>query len=304
MNNPYFIADIGMSHKGVELLAEELIKDLVEMGCDAVKFQSWIPESLYARWAMPDDIDKLPLSDKDYKDLKKYCKGKIDFSSSVFSIAEIEAFGALKVPWFKVASMDLNNVLFLEYIAQRGKPIILSTGMGTLAEIENALNVITKAGNDQITLLHCVSLYPPDDSMVNLRNIPMLKEAFGFPVGFSDHTEGNEAAFAAIALGATVIEKHFPCEDMEGLIDGGRRIKNQLGTPNRKLTPEELDKRGEFRRSIVAARTIEQGTYLKMEDLAFKRPGCGIPPTEYPYLLGRRTKFNLKKDARIMWSDV
>lgn len=303
MRSPYFIADIGMNHGGSVETAKGLIDSLISIDCDAVKFQSWTKDSLYAKWAFPPELEHLPFSEKDYRTLRRYCRGRIDFSSSVFSEEEVDFFSALRIPWIKVASMDLNNTLFLKYIAQTGKPIILSTGMGTLGEIENAVTAITEEGSDQITLMHCVSLYPPPDSAVNLRNIPMLRQAFGFPVGFSDHTQGSEASLGALALGATVIEKHYPCQEMEDIIRGGRRIKNQLGSTRRTLTADELEKRKEFRRGMVFARDMKRGEVVTKEDIAFKRPETWVRPDEYEYILGRRLLFSTKKDDIVLFED-
>lgn len=298
---PYIIADIGMSHEGNMSTAMRLIDELVTIGCDAVKFQSWTVGSLYAKWAIPQDIEKHVLSNWCYKSLRKFCGNRIAFSSSVFSTSEVDQFRKLKVPFFKVASMDLNNPVLLKYVAEQKKPIILSTGMGTMAEIDNALNTITKAGNDEVVLMHCVSLYPPQDMDMNLKNIPMLREAFGFPVGFSDHTEGVSASLGAIALGACIIEKHYPAfgADMEVIIGDGRILVDMLGSPQRKLFPEERRQRLVFRRSIVTARAMQKGEYIHKEDIAFKRPGTGIPPDKYEYVLGKKLKEDLKKDEQI-----
>lgn len=301
---PYIIADIGMSHEGNVSIAKLLVDQLIQIKCDAVKFQSWTKDSLYARWARPKDIEELVLSPKDYNSLRKFCGNRIAFSSSASSFEEIDMFEKLKVPFFKVASTDLNNPVFLQYIAEKKKPIILSTGMGTISEVDRALNTIVRAGNDEIILLHCVSLYPPEDKDVNLRNIPMLRETFGFPVGFSDHTVGTASALASVALGALVIEKHYPSAWMKTIVESSKNIIDLLGSSHRILSVEELKQRKIMRRSIVTARAMRRGEYIHKEDIAFKRPGTGISPDEYKYVLGRRLMTPLKKDDKILWSDL
>ena len=221
---PYIIAEIGSNHNGDMQLAKRMIDELANMGCDAAKFQSWTKDSLFAKGfykeknqfvdkkfgTLEQMVEKFSISKDDHKTLKSYCdKQNITFCSSSFSFEEVDMLDDLDVTFFKVASMDLNNLSFLKYIAEKNKPIILSTGMGTLSEIDKAINVMFQAGNKQIILLHCIAVYPPDDEIVNLRNIQMLKDTFGLPVGFSDHTIGTSIPLAAIALGAKIIEKHF-----------------------------------------------------------------------------------------------
>ncbi len=232
---PYIIAEIGANHNGDIELAKKLIDKAVECGADAVKFQSWTPTSLickeeYDKNQVYNDspkkhfgslkamVEKYYLREEQHFELKEYCdKIGVDFCSTPFSKEEVDLLMKLNVPFIKVASMDINNLELLRYMAKQNKPIILSTGMSTLGEIEKAVEVIEEEGNNQIILLHCISIYPPAYEDINLNNILMLEKAFNYPVGFSDHTIGTSIPLAAVALGSCIIEKHFTLDkDMPG----------------------------------------------------------------------------------------
>jgi len=331
---PYIIADIGANHNGDMELAKKMIDELVRVKCNAAKFQSWNNNSLFTKGfykeksqfvdekfgTLEQMVEKFSISKDDHITLKKYCDWKkIAFCSSSFSFAEVDMLDELGVPFFKIASMDLNNINFLKYIARKRKPIILSTGMGTLSEIDNALNAIFQAGNNEVIILHCISIYPPDDSIVNLKNIIMLKDTFRLPVGFSDHTIGISIPLAAIAMGAKVIEKHFTMnkklpgwdhavsantEEMKLIVEGGRRIIKALGNYNRIVSDDEYRQRELFRRSAVAKKDFNKGYILALGDLDFKRPGTKIRPDELKYLIGRKINRNIKKDEMIGWKDL
>lgn len=205
---PYVIAEIGSNHNGDMNLARKMIDAAKTCGCDAVKFQSWTPESLIAQKEYDlnlqyDDspkkhfgslramVEKYYLREDQHWELKRYCDNlSIEFCSTPFSKEEANLLEEMKVPFYKIASMDINNLSFLAHVARKQKPILLSTGMASLAEIENAVRVIESEGNSQIILLHCIAIYPPAYEEINLNNIPMLRQTFGFPVGFSDHTIG------------------------------------------------------------------------------------------------------------------
>ena len=232
---PYVIAEIGANHNGDMDLAKTMIDSAKKSGAHAVKFQSWTPESLiskgeYASNQSYDDspkkhfgslhemVSKYYLRQDQHIELKKYCDQiEIDFCSTPFSIAESDLLQELNVPFFKIASMDINNLPLLQHVAKFGKPVILSTGMSTLGEIEQAVRVVKEAGNENVVLLHCIAVYPPEVSDIHLKNIPMLQEAFNCPVGFSDHSIGFSIPLASVALGACIIEKHFTTDkDLEG----------------------------------------------------------------------------------------
>ena len=330
---PYIIADIGANHNGDIELAKKMINELKNCGCDAVKFQSWTKDSLFAKGfykekskfvdekfgTLEEMVEKFSISKKDHITLKKYCdKKNITFCSSSFSFEEVDMLDELDVPFFKVASMDLNNLRFLEYIANKGKPIILSTGMGTLYEIDKAINTIFQTGNNKVIILHCVSIYPPKDDILNLKNMLMLNESFGLPVGFSDHTIGTSIPLAAIALGAKIIEKHFTLDktlpgwdhavsadpgEMKTIIEEGKRIVKALGKYPRVVSEAEIEQRKSFRRSIVTKRNLKKGEIIREKDVDFKRPGTGIRPDESKYIVGRKVNKNIDEDKLIGWED-
>ncbi len=330
---PYIVADIGANHNGDIELAKKMIDELVNIGCDAAKFQSWTKDSLFAKGFYKDKsqfvdekfgtieemVEKFSISKKDHITLKKYCdKKNITFCSSSFSFEEVDMLDELDVPFFKVASMDLNNLRFLEYIANKGKPIILSTGMGTLYEIDKAINTIFQTGNNKVIILHCVSIYPPKDDILNLKNMLMLNESFRLPVGFSDHTIGTSIPLAAISLGARVIEKHFTLDktlpgwdhavsadtgEMKVIIGEGKRIVKALGKYERVLSEAEMEQRKSFRRSIVTKRNLKKGEIIREKDVDFKRPGTGIRPDESKYIVGRKVNKNIDEDKLIGWED-
>jgi len=327
-SRPYMIAEIGSNHNGDMRLARKLIDAAKAAGCDCAKFQAWSKKSLFSRKAyennpvLEKEIDLYSVSKDDLLELSDYCRLKgIDFSSSVFSNSEADLIcDQLNAPFVKIASMDLNNYPLLEYVAGKHRPIILSTGLGTLNEIEKAVELIKREGNNQIVLLHCVSLYPPKDEQIHLNNIDMLRNKFPeIPVGFSDHTMGITISIAAICKGACVIEKHFTLDrQMEGwdhaisltppemrcLVEEGERIVKALGSFQRVLEDEDHEKVRLFRRSIVAAKDIPVGKKIGRQDLDLKRPGTGITPEKLSEFIGRVTKRVIAEDALLNEEDL
>lgn len=333
---PYIIAEIGSNHNGDMELCRTLIDAAADAGADAVKFQSWSESSLIAA----EEYDRNP----EYSDKKKhfgslremvrayqltpeqhvvaqsYCKARgVEFCSSVFSVEEADLLESLDVPFFKLASMDIVNVPLLAYVAAKRRPVLIATGMATLGEIEQAIATVRGEGNDDIALLHCVSIYPPDYASIRLLNIDMLRRTFDVPVGFSDHTLGTSVPLAAIALGGCIIEKHFTVDkDMAGwdhaisadpeelrtIVEEGRHVFDSLGGPPRIVTEPEIEKRQRFRRSLVARRSLGRGHVLTEEDLTAKRPGSGISPEELRYVLGRRLAADIDEDRVIRWEDL
>jgi len=326
----YIIAEIGANHNGDMQLAKEMILSAKQSGADCVKFQSWTPESLVSKeeydknqvytdskkkhfGSLKEMVEKYALSRDNHFELKEYCnKINIDFSSSPFSNGEIDLLVELDVPFIKIASMDINNIPLLRYAAQTQKPMIASTGMAELSEIDKAIKVIESEGNTNITLLHCISIYPPKFEDIHLRNIKMLKQTFGYPVGFSDHSIGVEIPLAAAALGATIIEKHFTTDkdlpgwdhlisadpkELTAICSGTRAIEKSLGSYQRVVSQDELNKRAKFRRSIVVNKDLPKGHVIKESDLLYKRPGTGIPPNEIDVVLGRTLNNVVEKDT-------
>lgn len=336
---PYVIAEIGSNHNGDIDLAYELINQAKEAGCSCVKFQSWTKGTIFSKQVYVDNyflgddyrsrtdytleqiVDKFSVSEQELLLLKNYCiKQDIDFASTPFSKSEVDFLvDVLNVSFIKVASMDLNNYPFLDYIARKGKPVILSTGFGTLSEIDKAIETIELAGNTQIIILHCVSVYPPKDENVNLNNLDMLRHNYPeYPVGFSDHTIGTAIPLAAVAKGACLIEKHFTLDkemfgwdhqvsatkdEMTKIVADAKQIVKSLGSYRRVVSDEEKVKMNAYRRSVVAARDIPLGKIIETADLDVKRPGTGLSPGAIPLIVGRVAKRAIAYDALLQTED-
>jgi sialic acid synthase SpsE len=334
---PYIIAEIGANHNGDMDLAKKMIDAAKVCGADSVKFQSWSPESLIAAeeyqknqkyddspkkhfGSLQEMVEKYYLRDDQHRELKKYCDVHgIAFCSTPFSMQEVDLLSELEVPFYKVASMDINNLDLLGHIARRHKPVLLSTGMASLGEIERAIRVIEEEGNKQIVLLHCISIYPPAFEDINLRNISMLQQTFGYPVGFSDHTLGTAISLAAVALGSCVIEKHFTLDknlpgwdheisadpaELRTIARESTNICLAMGATRRVVSSAEMDKRLKFRRSLVTKVGLEKGAVITAADLTYKRPGTGIAPDEKIYVVGRTLTRCLEPDELIRWEDL
>lgn len=321
---PYIVAELNSSHNGKIDIAKEMIDAAKDCGCDAVKFQSWSAESLYSRDYYEQNpiskrmVSRFSLKPEELLELSEYCNSVgIDFSSTPYSLEEVDfLINQCNAPFVKVASMDINNLSYLKYIAKTNVPIILSTGMATAEEIETAVDVIENEGNTDICILHCVSLYPVEAQFVNLNNMVMLKEKFPhYAVGYSDHTIGSEVACAAVGLGAALIEKHFTLDnkkigwdnqmatepaDMKNLVIRCHSVHSSLGEYERRLTPDELEQRKKMRRSIVAATDMTKGHIIEADDLTAKRPGEGIPADQYDRIIGRVIMQDVHKDQLIL----
>jgi N-acetylneuraminate synthase len=337
---PYIIAELGSNHNGDMSLARKLIDQAKEAGCDAVKFQSWSKNTIFSKKVYQDNyflgddyrnrqdytlekiVDEFSVSEQELLEMKRYCNQVgIGFASTPFSKREVDYLcGPLEASFIKVASMDLNNLGFLDHIARKGLPIMLSTGLSSLAEIDKAVETIEKVGNKDIILLHCVSVYPPDDNEVNLKNVDMLRTCYPeYPVGFSDHTLGTAIPIAAVARGACVIEKHFTLdksmsgwdhkvsasqEEMAFIVESSKRIVQALGSTRRRLSTAEQKQIPAFRRSIVAARTIDEGTIITAEDLDTKRPGTGMEPQYIAFIIGRKARRTIAADEMLTLEDI
>jgi len=336
---PYIIAEIGANHNGNVDIAKQLINKAIDAGCDCVKFQSWTADSIFSKIVYEDNyflgddyrnrndynlkeiVEEFSFSERDLSEIAAVCKkGGVDFACTPFSKKEVDYLVEnLKVDFIKVASMDLNNYPFLQYIAQRELPIMLSTGLSTLSEIDSAVQTIENTGNKNIILLHCVANYPPDDNYINLNNIDMLRDNYpDYPVGFSDHSIGIEIPLAAAAKGACVIEKHFTLdknmpgwdhkvsanfEEMVQIVNGTKRINKALGSHRRVLTKADYEKIPAFRRSVVAARDIQAGELITIDDLNLKRPGTGIEPKYLEMIAGRIAKRFIPYDKVLTQED-
>lgn len=326
----FIIAEAGVNHNGDIKLAKELVDKAVEAGVDAVKFQTFKTEKLvtgYANMAkyQKDNIGKedtqfnmlkkLELSYNEFRELKNYCDDKgIIFMSTPFDFESADFLNSIGVEIFKISSGDLTNIPMLEYIAKFNKPMILSSGMAVLGEIEDALIALRSTDMDKIAVLHCTSNYPAALESVNLKAMNTIKNTFKVVGGYSDHTEGITIPIAAAALGADIIEKHFTLDkSMEGpdhkasldpdelkrMVEEVRKVEISLGNGIKILSKSEIDTMKVARKSIVASRDIKQGEIICLEDLDYKRPGNGLSSKYYKELLGKRAKVDIKVDEQI-----
>ena len=336
---PYIVAELGSNHNGNMELAKRLIVQAKESGADCVKFQSWSKDTIFSRkkyednyfiaddyrnrtdYTLEEIVDAYAISEEELLEMKKFADEiGIDCTSTPFSKKEADfLIDKLNSPFIKVASMDLNNYPFLEYLAKKNRPMVLATGLSELYEIDKAVKTIENTGNKNIVILHCVSTYPPVDSDVNLNNIITLMKAYpDYPIGFSDHTLGTAIPLASVALGACLIEKHFTLDkNMEGwdhkvsankdemkiIVDGSKRINEAMGSF--RITATETDeKKQEFRRSIVLARDMKKGEVIQYTDIDYKRPGTGIKPEMADFVIGRMVNKDLKNDHILSMEDI
>ena len=327
-HRPYFVAEMNSSHNGNIENAKKMIDKAIEIGCNAVKFQSWSANSLYSKNYYDENpiakrmVSRFAMDKEKLKELSLYCKEKkIDFSSTPYSKEELDFLvDECDAPFVKVASMDINNLKFLKEVAEKKIAIILSTGMATMKEIETAVDVIKTAGNKNICILHCVSVYPVAEKNVNLNNMIEIRKKFGdISVGYSDHTIGELAAICAVANGASLIEKHFTLdnkkigwdnqmacepEDFKKMIDACGVAYEILGQKRRIVSEDEMEQAKKMRRSIVAAYKIEAGTVLTEEMLDSKRPYIGVSPDHVDDLIGKKLKRKVEEDEIIFETDV
>lgn len=331
----FVIAEAGVNHDGDVERARELVEIAAGAGADAVKFQTFqadrvasvgAPKAAYQRRATPGDEDqktmlrRLELSREAHEVLKRDCDArKIVFLSTPFDEDSVAFLDTLGVPAFKVASGELTNLPLLRRVAATGKPIILSTGMAYLAEVDEAVRTLRAAGNEQLVVLQCVSDYPADPGDANLRAMATMAAAFGVPIGYSDHTLGLETALAAVALGARVIEKHFTLDptrpgpdhrasldpgDLRRLIEGVRVVERALGDGRKAPAPAEIAHRHGVRRSLAARVALAAGTVLTEELLEALRPATGISPALLPAVIGRTVRRPIGRGELISWENL
>ena len=334
-SEPLIIAEVGANFNGDLDIAKKMILEAKRVGVDVVKFQCWSKDNIMATklWknkeaelksfghsSQEELLDFLSLNHENHKILSEYCKEVgIMFASTPHSFSDVDFLDELNVPFYKIASMDLNHLSFIEYVAKKGKPIIFSTGMGDNEEIAKAVECIKGTGNNKVILLHCCSLYPPEEGEFNLNNMDTFRKKFQLIVGFSDHSKDLTVPLASIARGAAVIEKHFTLDkDMEGwdhavsatpeefktLVYESKRVVKALGNKERILGDREKANRQNFRRSIVVAKNLSKGTIIEYEDLDFKRPPSGLQSDEYNKILGKKLNKDLKYDDQITLDDV
>ena len=328
----FIIAEAGVNHNGDLVLARRLVDAAVEAGADAVKFQTFRAERLVTPAAPKAEyqlqatgagesqlemLRRLELSPEAHRELNAYCrKHEVLFLSTPFDEGSADLLDELGVPLFKIGSGEITNHPFLGYVARKRKPIILSTGMSYLAEVDEAVKVIRDAGCPQLALLHCVSCYPAEPEDANLLAIYTLATAFGTPVGYSDHTLGIEIAVAAVALGASILEKHFTLDQsLSGpdhraslvpprfaeMVRAVRKVERALGDWQKQPVPAEADVRRMARRSLVAACDIAAGTRIEQGMVVAMRPGTGLSPSLLPQVIGRIAKRHIAPAEMLAW---
>lgn len=321
MNNKkvIIIAEAGVNHNGSYELAIKMVDEAKRAGADYVKFQTAKPELVISTFAPKAEYQKettgaaesqlemckaihLPLTD--YKPLKEYCdKVGIGFMSTPFDLVSIDVLEPLDMDYYKIPSGEITNLPYLRKIASKHRPVILSTGMCEIEEVEAALQVLEQGGvkRSDVIVLHCNTEYPTPMCDVNLRAMDDLRRSLGVEVGYSDHTKGIEVPIAAVALGARVIEKHFTLDktmegpdhkaslepdELKAMVDAIRNIEQALGDGHKHVSPSERKNMDIARKSIVAARDIRKGEMLTEENITTKRPGNGISPMRWDSVIG------------------
>ncbi len=324
------IAEAGVNHNGSMELAKKMVEKAKEAGANYIKFQTFQPEKLVSKYADKAEyqkkttgseesqlemLKKLALTQEDFRELKDYCEQVgIGFISTPFDLESIDFLESLDMDFWKIPSGEITNLPYLIKIAKTGRPIVMSTGMCQMEEIEDALTWLKNSGAGEITLLHCNTQYPTPMEDVNLNAMQSLKRQFRLSVGYSDHTQGIEVPIAAAALGATVIEKHFTLdqkmegpdhraslepEELAAMVRGIRNIEKALGSGEKGVTSSEMANRGVARKSIVAARSIQEGEQFGEDNLTVKRPGNGISPMSWFEVLGKTAKRDYIEDELI-----
>lgn len=328
----FIIAEAGVNHNGDVSLAKKLIDKASEAGADVVKFQTFKAKNLVSKFAQKaqyqkqttdenesqlEMIKKLELDFDVHEELIEYCGQKgIMFLSTPFDLDSIELLDGLGLDIFKIPSGEITNLPYLRKIGALSKKVILSTGMANIDEINDALNILIKAGTkkENITILHANTEYPTPFEDVNLNAMQTIAETFGVKVGYSDHTQGIEVPTAAVAMGASVIEKHFTLDktmegpdhkaslepdELKAMVSAIRNIELALGSHTKQPSPSESKNKSIARKSIVAKTTIKKGDILSEENLAVKRPGNGINPMKWDKVLGKEAKKDYEEDELI-----
>lgn len=332
MSHTIIIAEAGVNHNGSLELAKQMVIAAKQAGADYVKFQTGTPSLVISKFAgmadyqkknigreesQLDMVKKIMLKNEDFFLLAEYCcEQNIRFLSTPFDLEAIDVLAAIGMDFWKVPSGEITNYPYLVKIAQTGLPVVMSTGMSTLDEIEEAVKVLSDNGlcRDQIKLLHCNTEYPTPMEDVNLMAMKEMYTRMNLAVGYSDHTRGIEVSIAAVALGAEIIEKHFTLDrNMEGpdhqaslepselkaMVSAIRNIEKAMGSGHKDVSDSERKNRGVARKSIVALRNIRKGELLTEENLYVKRPGCGISPMRWNEVIGTRALRDFMEDELI-----
>jgi len=333
MNHVIIIAEAGVNHNGSIEMAKKLIDAACDCDVDYVKFQTTKgPEAITSKFAQMADYQKKNLNQdesqlemlrkillrmEDFEELNTYCgKQGVKFMSTPFDLESVDFLAGLNMDYMKIPSGEITNLPYLRKIAKLHIPVIMSSGMCTLGDIEAAMNVLTNNGlsESEISLLHCNTEYPTPFEDVNLRAMLTLKQCFGVRVGYSDHTKGVEVPIAAVAMGAEIIEKHFTLDrtlpgpdhvaslepkELKAMTVAIRHIEKAVGTGVKKVTASEQKNIAIARKSIIAARNIKAGELFTDENLTTKRPGSGISPMRWDDVVGKTAKRNFMEDELI-----
>lgn len=330
----FIIAEAGVNHNGDINIAKKLVDYAFEAGVDAIKFQTFKAENLVTKNALKANyqkqttgngnqyemLKKLELSYDDHLILKKYCDEKgIIFISTPFDFESVDLLVKLDIPLYKISSGDLTNLPLVNYIAKLNKPMIISTGMADLGEVEDAVEAIKETGNNKISLLHCTSNYPTDYGDVNLNAMITLKNAFKLPIGYSDHTAGIEVPVAAVAMGAKIIEKHFTLdksmegpdhkaslnpEELKQMVISIRNVEKAFGNGIKRCTESEQNTKKVARKSIVASVNIKKGEIISYSNITVKRPENGISPKFIDEFIGKIAREDINVDDFITFSNT
>lgn len=326
----FIIAEAGVNHNGSLTTAKLLVDKAKESGADCIKFQTFVSKNIVTKNAEKaeyqkqqtdsnesqlDMLCKLELSFDDFAELNNYCKLKqIEFLSTAFDFDSIDFLNSLNMKRWKIPSGDITNLPYLIKIAKLNRPIILSTGMSTMDDVRLAINSLRNNGNSNITVLHCTTEYPTPYQDVNLNAMLTMKDEFNIPIGYSDHTRGIEIPIAAVAMGATVIEKHFTLDsNMEGpdhkaslepdelkaMVSAIRNVEAAMGDGIKRPSKSEKRNMEAARKSIVAKTNIKKGEIFTQENLIVKRPGNGISPMKWFEVLGEISTRDFKEDELI-----
>lgn len=332
MSHVFVIAEAGVNHNGSLELAKKLIDVAVQAGVDAVKFQTFKADKLVSETAQKAEyqkrstcevesqfemIKRLELNERDHREIISYCNDKqMMFLSTPFDHDSIEMLNGFGMGIFKIPSGEITNLPYLRHVGGLEKKVILSTGMSNLGEVEEALNVLIQAGTpkENITVLHATTEYPCPMQDVNLRAMNAIRDAFGVKVGYSDHTKGIEIPIAAVAMGATVVEKHFTLDrtmkgpdheaslephELIAMVAAIRQVERALGDGVKAPRGEEVKNLTVVRKSIVASRDIELGEVFSENNLTVKRPGDGVSPMKWDDVVGAVAQRNYRKEEQI-----
>lgn len=333
MKHTIIIAEAGVNHNGSMSMAKQLIDAAKDCGVDYVKFQTTkSPESITSKFAQMAEyqkknlhqdesqlemLRKILLKMEDFGELKDYCKEQgVSFMSTPFDLDSIDYLAGLNMDYWKIPSGEITNLPYLRKIARLSTPVIMSTGMCTLGDIEGAMNVLTNNGlsTEHISLLHCNTEYPTPFEDVNLKAMLTLKECFGVRVGYSDHTKGIEVPIAAVAMGAEIIEKHFTLDrtlpgpdhvaslepqELKAMVNAIRNIEKAIGSGMKQVSPSEQKNIAIARKSIIAACDIHKGEVFTEDNLTVKRPGSGISPMQWDEVVGQIAKRDFVEDELI-----